>query len=270
MQDAMARVIFGFEFHLRSCLQKSFRRARLGLLILGLGSTIQAGLIPITPTTAGHYKTDYNTAWNNTSGLGSFSITSVGGTQGILGNRLYRSYLIFDTYDADSVIVSASIQLGVSLWTTSQGVTPTPGTFTGLDMAMPSVYSASQIASNHMSPGDPIGMNIYDDLDSQFLGSVNINSAPNMPGGVSPVVWYTFNLPLSFVSAFNQARTGTARYVTVSLIANNPHFNYIQIAASSGINAPVLTVNSITSVPEPMSFIALGSGLILTGFIRRK
>ncbi|MFM1802321.1 MAG: hypothetical protein RJA81_1673, partial [Planctomycetota bacterium] len=67
MQDAMARVIFGLKFHLRSYLQRSFRRAQLGLLILGLGSTIQAGLIPITPSTAGHYKTDYNTAWNNTS-----------------------------------------------------------------------------------------------------------------------------------------------------------------------------------------------------------
>lgn len=245
------------------------------LLLLGLSiwtylsSSCQAGLMNLDPDTTGQYKSDLMTAWNNTTGFSQLAETHVGGTQGMLGNRFYRSYLIFDTQDADALIIGATLRLGVTYWTTSQGVTPSPGSSTELFVGLPN-YSAAEIAANHNVPGDPMGMTLYNDLTSNRFGSVVVNSAPNMPGSPPGAVWYSFDLPISFISAFNQAKLNGTRYVPLSVSPRDQFTQFLTLGNNTLTYQPLLAVNTISSVPEPLAMISLGSGLVIVMLAKRK
>lgn len=233
------------------------------LLLVSVHGTGFAGLMPLTPDTSGQYKSDFQTAWNNTTEFGQLGETKIGGTQGALGNRVYRSYLIFDTQQADALIIGASLKIGITYWTTSQGLTPNPGAQIGIDFGLPALHSPLTIASNHTSPGNIFGQAIFDDLGTRSLGSIIVDSAPNIVGSGPPVVWYTLNLPLSFISAFNQAKLGTDRYIAVGIKVQNERENILKISNNVGEYAPQLIVNSISVVPEPWAIVSLISGLLI-------
>lgn len=257
LQDAI-NVCFKNSF---KCVSVRFMSACL--LLVSFHGTGFAGLMPLTPDTSGQYKSDFQTAWNNTTALGQLGETNIGGTQGALGNRLYRSYLIFDTQQADALILGASLKIGIASWTTSQGLTPNPGAQIGIDFGMPKLHTPADIASNHINPGNIFGQAIFEDLGDRSLGSIVVDSAPNIIGSGPPVVWYTLNLPISFIAAFNQAKLGTDRYIALGIRVQNERENILKISNSVGEFAPQLVVNTISVVPEPWAIVSMISGLLI-------
>jgi hypothetical protein len=219
---------------------------------------LHADFVNLSPNTVGYYTADPNFAWNDTTSMGQISSTTlIGSTQGLLANKEHRTYMIFDTFQANSGILSASINIGISWWTNSRGGLPSVPNFK-LWVGQPQGFSAADFASPHPMYSDS-GRLLFDALSDNSLGNVTVNAAPNTTGFGS-VIWYTVNLPLSFVAKFNQAQTGGARYVTLSLTADNAYINKAEITQVSP-NGSYLRVNTFSSVPEPFSVVSLGLGI---------
>lgn len=220
---------------------------------------LQADFLDLGPNTVGYYTADTDYAWNNTSGLGQISSTLIGSTQATLVNKEHRTYMIFDTFQANSGIISASIDFGISWWTNSRGGQPSVPNF-DLWVGLPNSISAENYATAHPMYSNS-GRAQFDALADHSLGSVKVTAAPNTIGAGS-VVWYTVNLPISFVAAFNQAQLGRSRYITLSVTADNALVNKAEITEVAP-NGTILRVNTIASVPEPLSFVGFGLGLVI-------
>lgn len=220
--------------------------------------SVHADFVDLTPNTTGYFTADTTYAWNNTTGLGDLSTTLIGSTQGLLANKQHRSYLIFDTYQANSAITSGSINFGVSSWTNSRGGLPTYPL--SIQAGLPTGgFTAADFAS--LNPMYTSGtMPLFNALDDNSLGSVQVTVAPNTAPVSGQVVWYTINLPLGFVVAFNQARLNGSRYLTLSVKATDPYMNRAEISQIAP-NGTTLRVNTISSTPEPLSMVSLGVGV---------
>lgn len=234
-------------------------------LLLSLQVSTKADFIDLNPNTTGYFTADTTYAWNNTSSLGNVSTTLIGSTQSLLANKEHRSYMIFDTYQVNSGIISSSISFGVSSWYNSRGGLPT-STFS-INVGLPTGFTSADYATNYPMYTSS-GMSLYQSLDTYPLASVPVTVAPNTAPVSGQVVWYTVNLPLGFVSAFNQTRLNGSRYLTLSITASNPTLNKVEISQIAP-NGTVLRVNTISSTPEPISIISLGVGLGLILFCKR-
>lgn len=235
------------------------------ILLLSFQVSIQADFIDLNPNTTGYFTADTTYAWNNTSSLGNVLSTMIGSTQGLLANKEHRSYMIFDTYQVNSGIISASIRFGVSSWYNSRGGQPT-GTFS-INVGLPTGFTAADYATNYPMYTST-GMPLYQSLDTYSIASVPVTVAPNTAPVSGQVVWYTVNLPLGFISAFNQTRLNGSRYLTLSVTATNPSTNKAEISQMAP-DGTVLRVNTISSTPEPVSMISLAVGLGLI-FVRKR
>ena len=231
--------------------------------------SVSASQITLFPNTSGNYTSDHSSSpVNNTNGLNGTHTTEVGNNQGLLAPHVMRSFLIFDTLGADASIVGATLDIGVTSWTTMIGAIPLPGSVIHLNLGLPTQFTAEQIAASHTDFQDPASQAIYNDLSGVSLGTVEINIAPNWPGAPGPINWYTATMPLGFVAAFNQARSGSARYLTISLSLAESMGNLVRLGSSS-VESPKLTINTITVVPEPISLTSLIIGCSGLLIIRR-
>ena len=231
--------------------------------------TVSASQITLFPNTSGDYSSDHSgSPVNNTNGLNGTHTTEVGNNQGLLAPHEMRSFLIFDTLGADASIVGATLDIGVTSWTTMIGAIPLPGSVIHLNLGLPTQFTAEQIAASHTDFFDPASQAIYNDLSGVSLGTVEINIAPNWPGAPGPINWYTAAMPLGFVAAFNQARSGSARYLTISLSLAESMGNLVRLGSSS-VESPILNINTITVVPEPISLTSLIIGFSGLLIIRR-
>ena len=231
--------------------------------------TVSASQITLFPNTSGDYTSDHSSSpVNNTNGLNGTHTTEVGNNQGLLAPHVMRSFLIFDTLGADASIVGATLDIGVTSWTTMIGAIPLPGSVIHLNLGLPTQFTAEQIAASHTDFQDPASQAIYNDLSGVSLGTVQINIAPNWPGAPGPINWYTATMPLGFVAAFNQARSGSARYLTISLSLAESMGNLVRLGSSS-VESPKLNINTITVVPEPISLTSLIIGCSGLLIIRR-
>ena len=227
----------------------------------------RAGQIPLSPYSSGEYVSDHNgSAKNKSLGLGTIGSTSVGSLQGLGALREHRSFLIFDTLGSAMPIQAASLQIGVTSWTTFQGGQPNPQVPLHLLVGQPQLFSAADVAASHTWYGDYGVQSIFDDLGSSGLGSITVNNAPNLSGG--PATMYLAPLPAGFVAAFNQARQDGSRFVTISITAAEFTTNYAQLGFGSlGVQ---LVVNSIAAVPEPFSATSLMLGVVVLGLVRQR
>jgi hypothetical protein len=231
--------------------------------------SVSASQITLFPNTSGDYTSDHSSSpVNNTNGLNGLHTTEVGNNQGLLAPHEMRSFLIFDTLEADASIVGATLEIGVVSWTTMIGSIPEPGSVVHLNLGLPTQFTAEQIAASHTDFMDPASQAIYNDLSGVSLGTIEINIAPNWPGAPGPINWYTATMPLGFVAAFNQARSGSARYLTISLSLSESMGNLVRLGSSS-VESPKLTINTITVVPEPISLTSLIIGCSGLLIIRR-
>ena len=250
-------------------------RMRLALTIWVFGAastacfqpTARAGQIPLLPYSSGEYVSDHTgSAKNNSMGLGNIGSTSVGSLQGLGALREHRSFLIFDTLGSFTPIVGASLQIGVTSWTTFQGGPPNSQVPLHLLVGQPTLHTAAEIAASHLWYGDYGVGAIFDDLGSSGLGSITVNNAPNISGGTAAM--FVAPLPTGFVDAFNQARLDGSRYVTISITAAEFTTNYAQLGFGSlGVQ---LVVNSVSAVPEPLSVTSFMIGLTGLAIARRR
>lgn len=230
------------------------------LAIACVNASVRAGQLPLNPYSSGEYVTDFNgSAKNNSLGLGTLGTTSAGGEQGIGSLREHRSFLIFDTLQADSAIVAATIQIDVSSWTNTRGGQPNTSVPVDLMLGQPTSHTAAEIAASHSFYGDAGVLSIFNDLAGNSLGSIAVNMAPNLPGGSGSATMYSATLPFGFIAAFNQARNNGTRYVSISIAAAQYTSNYVQFG--NGNLGVQLVVNSLSVVPEPYSVSSLIIGI---------
>lgn len=237
-----------------------FLLTTLTLMIACLNTSVRAGQVPLDPFSSGEYVTDFNgSAKNNSLGLGTLETTTAGGVQGIGALREHRSFLIYDTFQADSAIVGATIQIDVSSWTNTRGGLPNTSVPVHLILGQPTSHTAAEIAASHPWYGDYGVLSIFNDLAGNTLGSIAVNLAPNVPGGSGSATMYSATLPFGFIAAFNQARTNGNRFVTISIAAAEYTSNYVQFG--NGNLGVQLLVNSLSVVPEPYSVSSLIIGV---------
>ena len=239
---------------------------RMALLVLGLVLGLQtqsmASQLTLLPNTSGKYTDDHSSSpRNNTTGLGGISITELGNRQGIGAPREMRSYLIFDTFAADASLVGATLTVGVQSWTTMQGGNPLPGSHIQLNLGLPAQTTPETIAASHTDFFDPSSRAIYNDLGASGLGSIDITMAPNISGGSGNINWYTATMPFSFVAAFNQARLNGNRYLTIAMTLSDPMAYLVTLGSYQPSYSARLLVNTISTVPEPISWTTLAIGL---------
>ena len=252
-------------FRLRSGILRRLRISTASSLLIISSIILSEGLCSISasqmtlfPNTSGKYTSDHTgSPVNNTNGLNGPHSIEVGNNQGLLAAREMRSFLIFDTLDADASVIGASLDIGVVTWTTMIGSIPPSGSAIHLNLGLPVQFTAEQIAASHTDFTDPASLAIYNDLEGVSLGTIEINIAPNWPGGSGTINWYTATMPFGFLAAFNQARAGSARYLTVSLSLSESMGNLVSLGSSLPYEIPKLSVNTIRVVPEPVSLTSL-------------
>lgn len=225
---------------LRSILTTASYFFIIGCIIIPQGSSsVSAGQLTLFPNTSGKYTDDHSgSPVNNTNGLNGTHSTDVGNNQGLLAPREMRSFLIFDTLGADAPIVGATLNIGVSSWTTMIGSIPPSGSVIHLNLGLPTQFTAEQIAAGHTDFTDPASLAIYSDLNGASLGTIEINIAPNWPGGSGTVAWYSATMPFGFNLAFNQARARSERYLTISLSLSESMGNLVRLGSSQPDEIP--------------------------------
>jgi hypothetical protein len=240
-----------------------FALAALIACLACLNGSSEASQVLLQPNTTGTFSWDwFGSPRNQGQGFGNASPLTLGAYQKTGFTRNYRSYMIFDTAEAGSAILSANLELTVD-WRTTVTLT-NPLSALDITLGLPKQFSAEQIADPYTSSNEPASSLIYADLATNGLASISIPFGDVYKERQTSDITYSIPMPLSFVAAFNQARL-TTRYVTVSIFGGDYGFY------SAGIEMkPQLTVNTLNPVPEPMSMTSLAVGLTLIVIRKRR
>lgn len=235
---------------------RKFGVAIAGIMcIAGVFATAADGAqILLEPRTTGTFSWDWMGAPVNLgAGFDTLTTMTTGAYQKGSITRNYRSYMMFDTFESQSSILSATLDLTVTKRTTVSLTNP----FSTLELSLglPRQFSALQIADPQFAAVAPLGDQIFADLATNGFQTVLIPFGDVIQSPRVEDVVISMQLPLSFVAAFNQARA-SGRYLTVSLFGGD----YGMFSADFSVR-PRLLVNNLTPVPEPLGWICLAIGL---------
>lgn len=235
---------------------RKFRAAIAGIMCFaGVFATAADGAqILLEPRTTGTFSWDWlGEPVNLGAGFNTLATMTTGAYQKGSITRNYRSYMIFDTFESQSSILSATLDLTVTRRTTVSLTNP----FSTLELTLglPRQFTASQIADLQFASVSPAGSQIFADLATNGFQTVSIPFGDVIQSPLSGDIVISRQLPLSFIAAFNQAR-GSGRYLTVSIFGGD----YGMFSADFSVR-PRLLVNNLTPVPEPLGWICLSLGL---------
>gem|GEM_PF-3154819 len=249
-----------FDFHGSFAYRLQFPR-KMGAVIAAilclapmLSRPTGAAQILLEPMTIGTFSWDwFGAPVNLGAGFDKLTTMTAGAYQKGTFTRNYRSYMIFDTLDSQSSILSATLDLTVTRRTTVSLTNP----FSTLELTLglPREFTAEEIADPQFAAQAPAGAQIFADLATNGFRTVSVPFGDVIQSPLSGDVLISTPLPLSFIAAFNQARS-SSRYLTVSIFGGD----YGMFSADFAVQ-PRLLVNNLTPVPEPLGWLCLSIGL---------
>jgi len=238
----------------RKPLSWSFPVALL-CVALACGSTANSAQVLLEPNTTATYSWDwYGQPVNHSAGFDTLATMVTGAYQKGTYTRNYRSFMTFDTLDSQSAILSATMDLTITKRTTVTLTNP----FSTLDLTLglPGQFTAEQISDPAFSSQAANSSLIYADLATNGFASATIPFGDFIGETSNAEIVISTPLPISFIAAFNQART-TSRYLTISLFGGD----FGMYSADLSVRQK-LVVNNLTPVPEPLGLIGLTIGCV--------